>query len=83
MAGNGHKHIKSPGKIISGLLFLKPTVMNKLQIIDNAIVIKDVFGSFKILDEFEPWEIPEIIQFARIVFNYKAMQEKLNETNNK
>lgn len=57
--------------------------MNKLQIIDNAIVIKDVFGSFKILDEFEPWEIPEIIQFARIVFNYKAMQEKLNETNNK
>jgi len=54
LAGNGHKHIKSPGKIISGLLFLKPTVMNKLQIIDNAIVIKDVFGSFKSLDEFEP-----------------------------
>ena len=64
-------------------MFLKPTVMNKLQIIDNAIVIKDVFGSFKILDEFEPWEIQEIIQFARIVLNYKAMQEKLNETNNK
>jgi hypothetical protein len=47
--------------------------MNKLQIIDNAIVIKEVFGSFKILDEFEPWDIPEVIQFARIVYNYNKM----------
>ena len=76
MAGNGHKHIKSPGKIISGLLFLKPTVMNKLQIIDNAIVIKDVFGSFKVLDDIEPWDIPAVIQFARIVYNYTKMQDK-------
>lgn len=52
--------------------------MNNLQTIDNAIVIKEVFGSFKILDEFEPWEIPSIIQFARIVYNYTKMQN-LNE----
>lgn len=55
--------------------------MNKLQIIDNSIIIKEVFESFKILDEFEPWEIPEIIKFAKIVFNYKVMADKLEELN--
>jgi len=54
--------------------------MNKLEIIDNAIVIKEVFGSFKILDEFEPWDIPEVIQFARIVFNYQKMTNLIKET---
>jgi len=54
--------------------------MNKLQIIDNAIVIKEVFGSFKILDEIEPWDIPEVIQFARIVFNYQKMTNLIKET---
>ena len=55
--------------------------MNTLQIIDNSIIIKEVFGSFKILDEFELWEIPEIIKFAKIVFNYKVMSDKLEELN--
>jgi len=55
--------------------------VNKLQVIDNAIVVKEVFGSFKILDEFEPWDIPEVIQFARIVFNYTNMQNLLTKNN--
>lgn len=54
--------------------------MHNLQIIDDAIVIKEVFGSFQILDEFEPWEIPSIIQFARIVYNYTKMQNLIKET---
>jgi len=56
--------------------------MNDLQVIDNAIVIKEVFESFKIFDEFEPWEIPSILQFAKIVHNYKVMSEKLDEIKN-
>ena len=56
--------------------------MNDLRIIDDAIVIKEVFGSFKILDEFEPWEIPEIIKFARIVYNYTNMQKILEDESN-
>ena len=52
--------------------------MNNLQKIDDAIVIKEVFGSFKILDEFEPWDIPEIIKFARIVYNYKKIISLIN-----
>ena len=51
--------------------------MNNLQRIDDAIVIKEVFGSFKILDEFDSWDIPSVIQFAKIVFNYTKMQNLL------
>ena len=47
--------------------------MNNLKIINDMIVIKEVFGSFKILDEFETWDIPEIIKFAQIVYNYNKM----------
>ena len=53
--------------------------MNNLQVIDNAIVIKEVFGSFKILDEIDTLDIPEVIQFARIAYNYKMMSEKIEE----
>jgi|ADurb_Total_1113_FD_contig_111_71245_length_2266_multi_3_in_0_out_0_3 hypothetical protein len=56
--------------------------MNDLKTIDDAIVIKEVFGSFKILDEFEPWDIPSIIDFARIVYNYTKMEKLLDETKN-
>jgi len=52
--------------------------MNNLQKIDDAIVIKEVFGSFKILDEFEPWDIPSVLQFARIVYNYKKIISLIN-----
>lgn len=57
--------------------------MNKIQTIDNAIAIKRAFGSFKILDEFEEYEIPEVISFAKMVSNYLAMQDKLDEIKNK
>jgi len=55
--------------------------MNKLQIIDNAIAVKRAFGSFAILDQFEEYEIPEVIQFAKIVSNYLMMQDKIEEIN--
>ena len=55
--------------------------LQKRQIMDNSIIIKDVFGSHKILDDIEPYDIPEVIQFAKIIFNYKNMQEKLKEIN--
>jgi len=53
--------------------------MNDLAIIDNAIVIKEVFGTFAVLDQFEVEEIPSIIEFATIVYNYTKMQRILNE----
>lgn len=56
--------------------------MNDLQIINNAIAIKRAFGSFAVLDQFEEYEIPEIIKFAKIVSNYLMMQDKLDEIKN-
>jgi len=53
--------------------------MNDLAIINDAIVIKEVFGTFAILDKFEVYDIPSVIEFATIVYNYTNMQRILNE----
>lgn len=53
--------------------------MNNIQIMDNAIAIKRAFGSFAILDNFEVYDLPEVIEFAKIVSNYLGMQEKMNK----
>jgi hypothetical protein len=52
-----------------------------LQIIDAAFAIKRAFGDFKILNEFEELDIPEVIRFAKIVSNYLAMVDELNKSN--
>lgn len=56
--------------------------MNKLQIINNAINIKRAFGSFAILDEVELCDLPEVIEFAKIVSNYLTMQDIIKEIEN-
>jgi hypothetical protein len=71
-----------PGKYFSGIFVLKYKDMNTLQIVDNAIAVKRAFGSFKILDDFEVYDLPAVIEFAKIVSNYLAMQEKINEIEN-
>ena len=48
--------------------------MNELQIINNSIAIKETIG-FKILDEFEVVDIPNVIKFCNIVYNYLKMSE--------
>jgi hypothetical protein len=53
--------------------------MDDLAIIDKSIVIKEVFGSFSILDQFDVCDIPQVIKFATIVYNYSMMQKKLDE----
>lgn len=53
--------------------------MNNIKIMDNAIAIKRAFGSFAILDKFEVYDLPEVIQFAKIVSNYLGMQEIMNK----
>ena len=50
-------------------------------IINHNSDIKEAFGSYAILDQFEVWEQPAIYQFARIVANYVKMQKKLEEIN--
>ena len=55
--------------------------MKDLQIIRDAIDVKKAFGSLGFLDKFKEYDLPSIMKFARIVSNYLAMQEKLNENN--
>jgi hypothetical protein len=51
----------------------------EMHIINNNECIKEAFGSYAILDQFEVWEQPVIYQFAKIVSNYLKMQSKLEE----
>jgi hypothetical protein len=53
-----------------------------MHIIINNGCIKEAFGSYAILDQFEVWEQPAIYQFAKIVSNYMKMTQKLEEINN-
>ena len=46
--------------------------MNELQIINNSIVIKETIG-FKLLDEFDIIDIPNVIKFCNIIWNYQKM----------
>ena len=58
------------------------THTDEMFIINHNDDIKEAFGSYAILDQFEVWEQPAIYQFARIVSNYMKMQKKLEETKN-
>lgn len=55
--------------------------MKDLDIITNNMNIKDAFGSFKILDEVDPIDHPQIYKFATIVCNYLKMN-RLNDEKN-
>ena len=48
--------------------------MDELQIIDNSIAIKETIG-FKFLDGIDVIDIPNVIAFCNIVFNYIKMIE--------
>jgi len=46
------------------------------------IVMKDVFGSFDILNDIEYEDLPAVYQFAKIILNYTKMTEALKELKN-
>lgn len=50
-----------------------------LDIINNSIHIKEVFGDFSILNETDPIDHPAIYDFTKIVFNYIKMRECEND----
>jgi len=58
--------------------------MNKLDrdLMEFHIVMKDVFGSFDILNDIEYEDLPAVYQFAKIILNYTKMTEALKELKN-
>ena len=51
-------------------------------ILDANDDFKEVFGSFKLLDDIDVFDHTAVYQFARIIRNYINMANKLNELEN-
>ena len=47
--------------------------MNQLQIIDEHIIIRETVG-YDVLKDVEVYDLPEILQFLKICYNYLKMQ---------
>lgn len=54
-------------------------MMKDYELLDFHMVIKDVYGSFKILDTIDAVDMPAFYQFSKIVWNYINMKEKLDQ----
>lgn len=51
--------------------------MDDLQIIDEHIIIRETVG-YGLLDQIEVYDIPNVIKFLKIVYNYNNIINKLN-----
>lgn len=49
------------------------------ELLDFHMTIKSVFGSFNILNDIEPEDMPAFYQFSKIVLNYIKMSEALKK----
>jgi len=49
------------------------------ELIDFHMIMKDVFGSFNILNDIESEDLPAVYQFAKIAWNYTKMSKILKE----
>lgn len=52
------------------------------ELVDFHMTIKGVFGSFKILDDIEPEDMPAFYQFSKVVMNYISMNNVLKKEEN-
>jgi hypothetical protein len=53
--------------------------MNPLQIIDEHDIIRETVGYDGIKD-VELWDLPAVLQFLKIVYNYQKLKRIENET---
>ena len=51
--------------------------MKNLEIIDEHLIIRETVG-YSILNKIDIEDIPEIINFLKIVFNYNKMKKLLD-----
>jgi hypothetical protein len=54
--------------------------MNPLQIIDEHDIIRETVGYDGIKD-VELWDLPAVLQFLKIVYNYQKLKRIENEEN--
>ena len=53
--------------------------MKSWELMEFHYTIKEVFGSFDILNDIESEDLPAVYQFSKIVLNYIKMTEALKE----
>ena len=57
--------------------------MKSWELMEFHYTIKEVFGSFDILNDIESEDLPAVYQFSKIACNYIKMTEALKEENEK
>lgn len=50
--------------------------MNSLDIIDHHFVIRETVG-YEFINKIEIHDLPEVIQFLTVVYNYNRMKDRL------
>lgn len=53
--------------------------MNTLDLIDEHIIVRETVG-YEFLNNIEIEDIPEVIKFLKIVYNYKRMNNLKNKS---
>lgn len=56
--------------------------MNDLELIDEHLIIRDTVG-YEGIKDVDIIDIPEVMRFLRIVYNYQRMQRVIEKDNNK
>lgn len=55
-------------------------ILNPLEIMDQHIVIRETVG-YEGIKDIEVYDLPQVIDFLQIVYNYNKMQNILKESN--
>ena len=61
--------------LITYIAILK--LRNKFEIIDEHIIIRETIG-YEALNDIPVADIPQVLSFLKIVFNYKKWEKKLD-----
>lgn len=52
--------------------------MDDLKIIDEHIIIREIVG-YDFIKDIEVWDLPSVLKFLKIIWNYDKMLNKINE----
>ena len=61
------------------LITQKKNKMNTLDLIEEHIIVRETVG-YEILNNIEIEDIPEVIKFLKIIYNYKRMTNLKNKS---
>lgn len=60
-------------------LIIQKNKMNTLDLIEEHIIVRETVG-YEILNNIEIEDIPEVIKFLKIIYNYKRMNNLENKS---